>query len=128
MRCAVGIFAGLGLLAGCTSRVIEVTSEPAGALVWLNDVEVGRTPCEVQFKYYGVYDVRLRREGYEPVTTSRRAEAPPHEWVGLDLLASPLPITDRVAWHFVLTPVAESADRPAAERDLLERARQMRGQ
>lgn len=127
-------FAGLFLIlasmlaSACTSRILAVNSEPPGATVWLNDVEVGQTPCEVQFKFYGVYDVRLRKDGYEPIVTSRAANAPLHEWVGVDLIAAPLPITDRVEWTFVLTPVAESVDRKAAEAAVVERARAMRGQ
>lgn len=115
------------LFAGaCSSRIIAVESEPPGATVWLNDVEIGRTPCEVQFRHYGTYDLRLSKPGFEPIITSRTATAPPHEWVGLDLVTAPLPLTDRVVWAFTLTPVAESIDRPAAEAALVDRARRMR--
>jgi hypothetical protein len=31
------------LLAGCVEREMLVTSEPAGAIVYVSDVEVGRT-------------------------------------------------------------------------------------
>lgn len=50
-------------LTGCIERLITVTSQPAGALVYLNDEEVGRTPVTVPFRFYGVYDVRLEHEG-----------------------------------------------------------------
>jgi hypothetical protein len=50
-------------LGGCIRRSITITSQPAGALVWLNDEEIGRTPVTVPFTYYGVYDVRLEHEG-----------------------------------------------------------------
>jgi hypothetical protein len=113
------------LLGGCQQRSITITSQPEGALVWLNDVEVGRTPVEVDFKWYGVYDVRLAKEGYEPVLTSREAVAPVHEWPGLDLITAPLPLKDRIAWHFDLSPTAESIDKASAERELIERARAM---
>ena len=37
--------AGAALLSGgCLERTIKVTTEPEGAVVWINDVEVGRTP------------------------------------------------------------------------------------
>ena len=51
---------------------------PAGALVWVNHREVGRTPLEIDFTYYGHYDVQLTREGSEPVITT--AEANPPVW------------------------------------------------
>ncbi|MFB3120043.1 MAG: PEGA domain-containing protein [Stenotrophomonas maltophilia] len=40
-----------------------ITSEPPGALVWLNDREIGRTPVDVDFEFYGRYDVRLHLPG-----------------------------------------------------------------
>lgn len=48
---------------GCVRRTITITSEPSGALVHLNDTEIGRTPVTVGFTHYGVYDVRLSHEG-----------------------------------------------------------------
>ncbi len=39
--------------AGCVQRTITITSDPPGALVWLNDREIGRTPLDVNFVYYG---------------------------------------------------------------------------
>ena len=72
----LGLGAWLGAWAGgCgrQERVIEITSEPAGAVVWLNDRELGRTPVQTEFLFFGVYDVRLALEGYEPVVTSREA-------------------------------------------------------
>lgn len=120
-------------LPGCVERTITVTSEPPGAVVWINDVEVGRTPVETDFTFYGVYDVRLRLEGYEPVLTSRNAKAPVYDLPGLDLAAEALPtkIESNIAWHFVLTPLAErepGADRSALQDQLIERARSTREQ
>lgn len=114
------------LLGGCTQRTIEVTSEPSGAMVWLNDMQIGRTPCETAFKFYGVYDVRVVLEGYEPLVTSREAVTPVNEWPGVDLVTAPLPIHNRVKWHFALAPAAETVDKPKAEADLVARARALR--
>jgi len=102
---ALGISA-LGGVGGCVDRRIAITSEPAGALVHLNDQEVGRTPLEVNFEWFGTYDVRLSLDGYEPVITSREAKAPLHEQPGIDLVALAMPMTSRtrIAWHFELEP------------------------
>lgn len=54
---------GTLVLAGCVQRVISITSQPSGALVYLNDEEVGRTPVSVPHLFYGVYDVRLEHRG-----------------------------------------------------------------
>lgn len=111
----------LGLM-GCVDRTIEITSEPPGALVYLNDLEVGRTPCEVQFLYYGTYDIRLVRDGYEPWIGPADARAPLYDLPGPDLVAELLPLRfqSRIKWHFDLQPV--DAD-PAAMSD---RARELR--
>jgi len=125
--CGLGVL-GLGaiLLAstGCVQRTIEITSEPTGAQVYLNDVEVGRTPLEVGFTYFGTYDVRLRKDGYEPLMTSAKTDAPMHEWPGIDLVAMAWPATKetRIRWHFTMEP--SDADEDA----LLERARAFRSE
>lgn len=116
-------------LSGCLKRTISITTEPEGALVWLNDVEVGRTPLETDFTYYGTYDVRIRREGYEPIMTSAKASAPVQEWPGVDLVAEALPVNfhNVVRWHWVLTARVEAtAEKGAAEAEILSRARELR--
>jgi hypothetical protein len=116
-------------LGGCLERTITVTSEPPGALVTINSVEVGRTPVSTAFMYYGVYDVRVRRDGYIPVWEKREASAPIYEWPPLDLVAEAIPaeITTNIKWHFVLQP-EERADAPGAEEGLVARARDLRTQ
>ena len=121
----------VAMLAACgrTQRTIEVTSTPPGAIVWVNDVELGRTPVETDFLHYGTYDVRLKLEGFEPVVTSRNAETPVGEIPPLDLFSAAVPgdRVTRITWHFELTPLAEKTDPAAAERALLDRARAFRG-
>lgn len=119
------------LLPGCLSRTLTITSSPPGATVWLNDVEVGRTPLTTEFEWYGVYDVRLRLEGHEPLVTGKRLKAPAHELPGIDFFTTLAPVTFRndVAWHFDLSPSLERSTSPAElEAGLLERAGQTRGQ
>jgi len=96
---------------GCVQRTITVTSQPSGALVYLNDEEVGRTPVSAPFTHYGTYDVRLEAEGYEPLWTEARAKAPWWEYPGPDLLAEAVPGgASKVAWHFELQPQAAAED------------------
>ena len=118
----------LGLIAaaaasGCVQRTITITSDPPDALVYLNDEEVGRTPVTVPFTFYGTYDVRLERPGYQTLHTATRADAPWWEAPGPDLVAEVMPGDKHVdlQWHYELEP-AEPAD---PER-LLDHARQLR--
>ncbi|UYV11860.1 MAG: PEGA domain-containing protein [Phycisphaera sp.] len=110
-------------LAGCTSRTIVVTSEPPGALVTLNGVEVGATPLEVGFRYYGQYDLRLRKDGYQPLAAAPWANAPWYEYPPIDFIILPLPIETRIRWHYDLEAV--SVEQDAAEA-LIERGEEMR--
>ncbi|MEL6330841.1 MAG: PEGA domain-containing protein [Planctomycetota bacterium] len=126
-RAALTLLAAGALpLAGCVERRIIVTSQPPGARVWLNDIEIGTTPAEAEFRFYGVYDVRLELDGYEPVHTGRKANAPVYEYPGPDVVAELLPVEleNRVEWHFELEPTPEIAlDRDVFEGELLDRAR-----
>lgn len=109
-------------LCGCVRRTITVISEPSGALVWLNDREVGRTPVTVEFEFYGTYDVRLEKEGYEPLQTSGEAKAPLWDIIGVDLVAEAMPGEphSKVVWTYALTP------RNDDETALLQRAAELR--
>lgn len=95
-------------LTGCVERTINITSEPEGALVYLNDEEVGRTPLSVPFKFYGTYDVRLQKTGYTPLWTSGKAEAPWWEFPGPDLFAELMGNKVDVNWHYTLAPRDEN--------------------
>jgi hypothetical protein len=113
----------VAVASGCVERMISITSEPPGALVWLNDREVGRTPVDVEFLTYGTYDVRVQLEGYEPLATSGDADVPWWEFPPLDLLAAAAPFTFRshVRWHYDLEPARNDAG------PLVDRAEALRG-
>jgi len=122
-----GSAAALGCV-GCVERLISITSEPSGALVHLNDQQVGRTPLTVPFTFYGVYDVRLEVDGCKPLWTQRKAEAPWWELPGIDLVAQMTPdAKSHLRWHFELEtlPTAEGVSMVSASA-VVDRARQMR--
>jgi hypothetical protein len=125
---ALALLGALTGACGRQERVIEITSTPPGALVWLNDVELGRTPVRTDFLHFGTYDVRLQLSGYEPVITSREASPPLHELPPIDLVAAALPGTRRtlIPWHFDLVAVVEKTDREAGQNNLIDRARGFR--
>ena len=124
----LALAAALGGLSGCVKRTLTVTSEPSGALVWLNDREVGRTPVTMEFVYYGEYDVRLEAPGYEPVMTGAHVNPPWWDNVPLDFIAevAPIDLNSTSEHHFTLTPVDPDrnrlVDRAAALRSELSAA------
>lgn len=125
-----GLAAAAGL-SGCLERRLSITSEPPGALVWVNDVELGRTPVEADFVFYGEYDVRVQLDGYEPIQQRITAPQPLYEYPPIDLFAGALPVDfeNVVKWHFDLVPSLETSQTPEEfEKGLLERARGVREQ
>jgi len=119
------LFASLAA-AGCVQRKITINSQPQGALVHLNDQEVGRTPVEVPFTFYGTYDVRLEKAGYKPLWTQKKASAPWWEYPGPDLLAEAIPgVESNPTWHFTLQQATPPAEQDADA--LLNRAQELRG-
>lgn len=107
---------------GCLRRTLAITSEPPGALLWLNGREIGRTPADVDFLFYGTYDVVLEADGYEPLITKGDAVAPWWDNVPFDLVSEVAAGNQHVIvpLHYVLQPRKD--DRQL----LLQRARDLR--
>jgi hypothetical protein len=91
---ASGMILAVGL-AGCVERKLVVTTEPAGAVVQVSDVEIGRTPVEQSFTWYGDYDIVIRKEGYETLKTHANLTRPWYEVPPLDLFSALAPWTYR---------------------------------
>lgn len=110
----------VALSSGCVRRTLSITTDPPGALVILNDREVGRTPVEIDFTFYGTYDLRLLLEGYEPFVGSAKANAPIWDTMPMDFVSEilPVPLDSNVKWHFTLEP--------AKSEGVLERAEELR--
>jgi hypothetical protein len=123
---AVTLLVSAAALTGCRTRTLEITSDPPGALVWLNDEQVGRTPLETDFVHYGTYDVRLRLDGYIPLSTHRSASVPLADQPGIDFFTQAFPGRAVTSWHFKLEPLPELTDRKGAEDAAYARAKQVR--
>jgi len=113
--------------AGCVERTMTVTSSPSGAVVTMNDREIGRTPLTTDFTWYGVYDVRVRAPGYKTLRVEQPVNMPWWQIPPLDLIAEFFPNrpTDRKSFHYELEPVGIPETDPAA---MLGRAAELRGQ
>jgi hypothetical protein len=94
---------------GCVRSRVLVTSEPEGAVVTMNGVNLGKTPVDAPFTWYWYYDFVAEADGFEPTGTRERFRAPVWLWPGFDLLMEAMPfyVTDRKRVHLVLTPVDE---------------------
>jgi len=114
--------AALGGCYGQVQRTITIDSEPRGALCWLNDNEIGRTPVTVPFTWYGTYGVRLEHPGFEILVAEATVRAPVSQWIPLDLAYEtvvPGVHYDTHEFHFAMhegKPVDPEALRKRAER------------
>jgi hypothetical protein len=66
----------LATLSGCVERKFVIDSNPRGAKVYVNNVEVGTTPVDYPFIYYGTYNITLEMQGHQTETFQERI-APP---------------------------------------------------
>jgi len=92
---------------GCVRRSITITTEPTGALVFLNDQEVGQSTVTTDFLWYGDYDVVIRKEGFETLQTHTLVSAPWYQRIPLDFVSEvlwPGYLHDHHDRHFVLAP------------------------
>lgn len=114
------------LVTGCVERRLTVVTEPAEAVVWLNDEEIGVSPVTVNFNWYGDYRVRIEKPGYEILNTHRKLDRPTHDRFPLDFFAEvlwPGRIEDAYTWNFELAPYQQkSAD------ELIESAMELKQQ
>ena len=99
------------VLSGCsTKRELVIWTEPAGARVWVNGEDKGRTPASIPFVYYGSFDVRLEKEGYE----AWAGEVPVKEKIdGYPVIDLPFELTYRKRtfyWRGVLEPTVQETD------------------
>lgn len=82
--------AGSQMSAGCVERILKIQTEPPGALVVVNDEEVGLSPVKVSFLWYGDYDLVFRKTGYETLKTRYRVDAPWYQWPPIDFVVETL--------------------------------------
>jgi hypothetical protein len=139
-RAAIDRFRGQALLAaaallvaclvgGCSrvERNLMVTSDPPGALVYLNGQEAGRTPMNKTFIWYGTYDVQVRKDGFKTVNVKEKVWAPWWQIPPIDLLADLLPVPqyDSHKLSYTLTPLSNESENAA---ELLARGERLQTQ
>jgi hypothetical protein len=112
---------------GCVDRRLSITSDPPGALVYMNEKEIGRTPIDTDFLWYGTYDVQVRRDGYQTINQPQQLKAPWWQWPPFDLIAELMPWRpkDQQQLHFTLSPRVEADTDPQA---LIQRGQTLRDQ
>jgi hypothetical protein len=84
----VGLALAVGWLnAGCVERRFVVTSEPPGAKVLGNGQDLGPTPADDAFVYYGNYHFTLIKEGYETLQVDQSVNPPWYQYPAIDFFS-----------------------------------------
>jgi len=111
LRFATLLIAGflMCFFSGCVERELTINTSPQGGIVILNDEEVGTSPVTVNFKWYGIYKVRIDKKGYATFAENVKLKRPGHDYFPRDLfeeLLKPNRI-DSYTWNFELKPYQE---------------------
>ena len=118
--------AAVTILSGCVERKLTINTEPQGAMVLLNDEEIGDSPVTVSFEWYGDYNVAIRKEGFETLKTHRKLKAPWYDGFPFDFFANTLNpdrIVDEYEWTFELEPKKE-----ISRKELIHNAEELKKQ
>ena len=95
------------LPAGCVRRRLNVRSNPPGALVYVDNQQIGATPCSVDFTYYGTREIRLVKPGFETLTVNQPIPTPWYQIPPVDFFSenlAPYKIRDNRTVSYDLTP------------------------
>ena len=95
--------------AGCVQRRMTVRSNPPGALVYVDDYELGTAPVSHDFVYYGTRRIRLVKDGYETLTVRQPFPLPWYQFFPLDFVTENL-----IPWEIRDERVVDLAMVPAS--------------
>jgi hypothetical protein len=114
MRYAWLILSVLALTAfaqtGCVERRYVIVTDPPGAVVERNGQLLGATPVDDHFVYYGKYQFKIVKPGYETLQVVQDIPPPWYEYLGIDFFSEniwPFMIIDRREFHYQLPPVMQ---------------------
>jgi hypothetical protein len=101
--------AAIVIFAGCVERRLTINTQPQGALVVLNDEEIGISPATVPFNWYGDYNVRISKDGFATLKTHRELKTPWYDNFPFDFFAmlNPKRTVDSYEWTFDLAPLQQ---------------------
>jgi hypothetical protein len=104
---------------------MTIRSFPPGAQVFVDDQEIGTTPCSAAFVYYGTRKLTLIKDGYKTETVWQSFNAPWYQYPPLDFVTENLLIHELRDERVV--DVQLQPEEIVPEQQLLDRARTLRG-
>jgi hypothetical protein len=92
---------------GCVQRRLTIRSNPPGALVFVDNYELGTTPVSTDYVYYGTRKIRIIKDGFETLNVKQWIPPPWYQIFPLDFVAEnivPFEIRDQRTLDFQLSP------------------------
>ena len=94
-------------LSGCVRRRMTIRTSPPGAVVFVDDYQIGTTPISTNFVHYGTRKIRIVKDGYETLTVEQPIPAPWYQIPPIDFVAEtliPREIRDHRTLNYQLVP------------------------
>jgi hypothetical protein len=109
---------------GCVRRRLFVQSNPPGAMLFVDNQQIGTTPCSVDFIYYGTRQIRLVKPGFETLTVNQPIPTPWYQVPPIDFVSENLVPTNLIDHRSVAFNMQPQVIVPTDQ--LLDRANQLR--
>ena len=95
-------------LTGCVERQFVIKTNPAGAIVYDNNVPLsGATPAERQFDFYGIHRFTVVKDGFQTLQIDQPIPRPWYQYFPFDFVAEnmiPYTIRDVRVFEYNLVP------------------------
>ena len=94
-------------LAGCVERQFIVKTNPAGAIVYDNNLPVGASPADKQFEFYGIHTFTIVKDGFQTMQVNQPIPRPWYQYFPFDFVAEnmvPFTIRDVRVFEYNLVP------------------------
>ena len=114
VRAVAAAFAVVALTlstSGCVQRRMTIRSNPPGALVYVDDYQLGTSPVSHDFVYYGTRKIRLVKDGYETLTVRQPFPLPWYQIFPFDFVTEnilPWEIRDERVVDLAMVPSASA--------------------
>src|SRR5262249_42279810 len=121
---AVCVIVSCLLETGCVRRRLTIRSNPPGAQVFVDNQEIGTTPCSASFVYYGTRSITVMKDGYRTEKIFQKLNPPWYEISPLDFFnenLNPLETRDERVVDVQLVP-----EEIVPQQKLLDRAQSLR--
>jgi hypothetical protein len=72
---------------GCVRRRLTIRTTPPGAQVFVDNQEIGTTPCSASYVYYGTRSITVMKDGYRTEKILQNIPPPWYEIPPLDFIS-----------------------------------------